>query len=398
MNLGPSSELYSFALRSVSQRDVLSIPHPNSNSSYELSFFGPSLSCNSLSAEDFSTFNTSLTEAYNALSLPGMHSFLGGVKALRKEVTVKYNAWVGTNGGYGTSYNLSNPYWNNDTGVQNTPSSANIIYFYLSSTRQQDDGSVLVACHLHNATYNVGFSFENSQQVIDVRSVTIKEAVPYNATVDIERPNYSNIVYNSVLYAFNNIVVAAATNDSMANVLYYGGPVSVSALRDFIEGEPSTKLTSDAVITTLEEMFQNITISTMSSPSLRLPDSQAKGIKGKTWYTVNIYVCEPTNLYIAYGCAFLASSLCVLWGLHLLLHRNRVSYSVCFSTILRTTRRSEMDGIVNADARVGNDPVPKAMEGVRLRYLVGERRSGGEGFALVHDENEMDVLSGEGTQ
>jgi hypothetical protein len=393
LNNGPSGDLYSVALGSVSRRDVLSIPAPNQNSSYELSFFGPSLSCNNLSAEDFSTFNTSLTEAYNTHSLPGMHTILGGTESSYNEASLalKYNAWVGTNEDYGVNYNLSNPYWNNDTNTTidpNHPRSANIIYFYLSSMPQQDV-SVLVACHLHNATYNVGFSFENSQQSINVRSVTVKEAVPYNATVDSEDPNYGNIVYSSVLYAFNNIVVATATNDTgteAPNVLYYGGPVSVSALRDFIEAEPPTKLSADAVINTLQEIFQNITLSTMTSPSLRLPNSQAKAIKTKTWHSVNIYIYEPTNLYIAYGCALLASSLCVLWGLYVLLRRNRVSYSVSFSTILRTTRRSEIDGIVNVDARKGNNPVPKAMKGVKLRYIVGERRSGGEGFALVHDD------------
>jgi hypothetical protein len=396
LNNGPSGVLYSVALGSVSQRDVLSIPPPSQNSSYELSFFGPSLSCNNLSAEDFSTFNTSLTEAYNTHSLPGMRTILGGVESVynKASLVLKYNAWVGTNEKYGVNYNLSNPYWNNDTDTTigpNHPRSANIIYFYLSSMPHQGDATVLVACHLHNATYNVGFSFENSQQSINVRSVTIEEAVPYNATVDIEDPNYGNVVYSSVLYAFNKIVVAAATNDTgteAPNVLYYGGPVSVSALRDFIEAEPPTKLTADAVINTLQETFQNITLSTMASPSLRLPYSQAKAIETKRWLTFNIYIYKPTNLYIAYGCALLASTLCVLWGLYVLLRRNRVSYSVSFSTILRTTRRSEIDMIVQEDARKGNNPVPEAMKGVKLRYIVGGRSGGGEGFALVHDDDD----------
>ena len=327
-----------------------------------------------------------------------MNTILGGVESVYNmaSLVLKYNAWVGSNAQYGMNYNLSNPYWNNDTNTTYDPyhpTSAHTIYFYLSSMPQPDDSSVLVACHLHNATYNVDFSFENSQQSIEVQSITIQEAVPYNATVDTEDTDYSNIVYNSVLYAFNKIVIAAATNDTgteAPNVLYYGGPVSVSALRDFIEAKASTRLNADDVINTLQEIFQNITLSTMASPSLRLPDSQAKAIETKTWHSVNVYIYEPTDLYIAYGCALLASSLCVLWGLYVLLYRNRVSYSVGFSTILRTTRRSEIDGIVSVEERRGNNPIPKAMKGVKLRYIVGKGQSGGEGFALVHNNDGHD--------
>ena len=112
-----------------------------------------------------------------------MGTILGEVESIYNQASLvlKYNAWVGTNETYGVNYNLSNPHWNNDTNTMVSPNHANIIYFYFSSNPRKDDGSVLVACHLHNATYNVGFSFENSQQSINVQSVTTKEAVPYNA-------------------------------------------------------------------------------------------------------------------------------------------------------------------------------------------------------------------------
>ncbi|KAI9789350.1 MAG: hypothetical protein M1816_006239 [Peltula sp. TS41687] len=402
INNGPSGNLYSVALGSVTRRDVLSIPPPSLNSSYDLSFFGPSLSCDNMSANQFSTFNASLAKAYKAQFLPGMATILGGVENTLNEASLvlKYNAWVETSEvDYGKPYNLSNPNWNNDTSTRMDPSSANTLYFYLSSNRLQYNSSVLVACHLHNATYSVSFSFENSQQSINVRSVAIGEEVPYNAKVDIEEPNYDNIVYNSVLHAFNNIVIAAATNDTgtkAPNVLYYGGPVGVSALQDYIEAKPSKKLTADAVIQTLQEMFQNITLSTMASPSLRLPDSQAQFIRTNTWRSVNIYIYEPSQLYIAYGCALLASFFCLLWGLYVSLYHNHASYNIGFSTILRTTRRNEMGGIVNTDARKGDQPVPKEMRTVRLKYIVGETRSGGEGFALVHDHGRIRRVVSEG--
>lgn len=88
-----------------------------------------------------------------------------------------------------------------------------------------------------------------------------------NDTVDIETPNYANLVYNAIYYAFNNIVIAAAINNTGVpnlNLLSYGpGPVLVSALRDYIEGD--APLDTSAVIATLQSMFQNITLSSLSA-------------------------------------------------------------------------------------------------------------------------------------
>lgn len=389
INNGPSGDLHAVALGSVSRRGILSIPPPSQNSSYELSFFGPALSCNSLSAADFSAFNTSLSAAYNNRYLPGMRTILGGVEALNpsRSLVLKYNAWVGT-----TDYNLSNPNWNNDTTTVNTLNQANVNYFYLSSSSSQNGSTVLVACHLHNATYNVRFSFENSQQSVNVLSVAIEEPVPYNATVDSDDPDYGNIVYNAVLDAFNNIVVGAATNDTgteAPNILYYGSPVSVSALQDFIESKSEYTLTSDAAIKTLESMFQNITLSSMSSPSLRLPDEETKVIKTTTWRSVNIFVYEPLDLYIAYGCALLASLACVFWGLYVLLHHNHVSYSLKFSTILRTTRLNGINEIVIPESRKGNDPIPREMKMIKLKYTI-DAESDEDGFAIAHGSGQDD--------
>lgn len=385
INNGPSGDLNAVALGSASRRDILSIPPPNQNSSYELSFFGPALSCNSLSAADFSTFNTSLSAAYNNTYLPGMRTILGGVEAIQSpgSLVLKYNAWMGT-----TDYNLSNPNWNNDTATVNTPNQANVNYFYLSSGSSQNESTVLVACHLHNATYNVSFSFENSQQSINVLSVAIEEPVPYNATVDYDDPDYGNIVYNAVLNAFDNIVIGAATNDTgteAPNILYYGSPVSISALRDFIESKSEYTLTSDAVVKTLEAMFQNITISLMSSPSLRLPDEETKVIKTTTWHSVNIFVYEPLDLYIAYGCALLASLACVFWGLYVLLRHNHMSYSLKFSTILRTTRLNEINDIVAPESRKGNDPIAREIKMIKLKYTI-DAKSDENGFAIAHGQ------------
>ena len=371
---GPSGTLYSVALGSVSLRDILPIPPPKQNSSYELSFFAPALSCNNLSAGELSNFEKSISAAQKAKYLPGQDTILGGVETVYNSTSlvVKYNAWIESHRGI----DLSNPSWNNGTNDQTSPDEANNQYFYFSS----NVNSLLLACHLHNATYNAGFTFQDSEQTINLKSVTLHELVPLNSTVDTTTPDYSNSVYNAIYYAFNNIVIATAINDTGStspNILSYGpGLVLVSALRDFIED--SSPLTTSTVITTLQSMFQNITLSTLSAPSLRLSDAQTSPIRTTTWRTVNVYVYDPQDLYIAYGCALLAAMLCVVWGLFLVLCRNKASYSLKFSTIVRTTRRREIDGIVDAGARMGEEPLPREMRQVKLGY------SADDGFAVVH--------------
>ena len=216
------------------------------------------------------------------------------------------------------NYNPSNPHWNNDTDTNtrfdpNHTRSANTIYFYLSSMPQQGDAA-LVACHLHNANYNVGFSFENSQSSIDVRSVTIEEAVPHNATVDIKYPNYGNVVYSSVLHAFNKIVVPAATNDTgteTPNVLYSGGSrLSFGTATIHRSGATSTKLSADAVIKHVTRNLPKYHIKQQCCPHRRSASSRSSGpkpSKRKEWHTVNILhlqthqplhslgICRPSN-------------------------------------------------------------------------------------------------------
>lgn len=364
---GPSGSLYSVAIGSAGQRDVLSIPSPARNASYDLSFYGPALSCTSLDEYDLSTFKTAITAAQHNQYLPVTATTYGGVENAYNSTghVVKYNAWIKDSTVYG--WDLQHPNWNNGSDNTAAPTTDNTQYFYISS----NDDDVLLTCHLHNATYDVQYTFENSEQSINVKSKSLHELAPWNATVDTDFPNYASVVYTSMLWAFNNIAIGAGINDTTAGainqgVLYYNGAVSVSILRDLIEGE--MPLTTETAIDALETMFTNLTLSILSSSSLRLADDQAKTITASTWRSVNVWEYEPDDLYIAYGCALLATLLCVLWGFYLVFQHNHLSYSIKFSTFLRTTRRKELDGLVAAEDRKGNDPLPKDMKEIKLAF------------------------------
>lgn len=101
-----------------------------------------------------------------------------------------------------------------------------------------------------------------------------------------------------------------------------------------------------------------------------------------TWYSQNVYVYGPTDLYIAYGSAVVCTFICVLWGCYTL-HRRRVSCNTDFSTILRTTRRDEFAQLVPREARAGNAPLPSHIKTARLIYIKhSDSREGG--FTLVN--------------
>ncbi|KAH9886789.1 hypothetical protein F4778DRAFT_773891 [Xylariomycetidae sp. FL2044] len=394
---GPSSDLYSVAVSSVSQKSVLAIPPPSQNSSYSISFAAPALACTAKSESDASAVNSLVNDAKNASYLPGMHTILGGVNS-PDGLAMKYNGWRNAVSGFQTSggfYNLSNPDWHNATAAEDeSPSTAydngrgekNENYFFFASDLPGGEPLSLVTCELHSAAYNVSFRFENGKQDVVVNSVAMNEQVASNAEVEYENPDWKNIVYSAVFDAFNSIVLGTALNDTTVasgtgNIMYYGGGlVQTSALRDFIEG--TRPLDTEAIRQTLEQTFQNMTISTLSSAALRRPEADAPPVDARTWRSVNVFSYQPADLYIAYGTGLLASALCVAWGLLVTLRRqNSASYSKSFSTIVRTTRSGALDALVPARDRKGEDPAPKALRRVRLVF---DDREGAQSHGSIY--------------
>ncbi|KAI0594242.1 hypothetical protein F4775DRAFT_606592 [Biscogniauxia sp. FL1348] len=397
---GPSSDLYSAAVSSVAQRNILSIPPPNQNSSYELTFHGPALACSQLSSAEVQALNASVAEAQENQYLPGSHTILGGVNSVTNPNSLKlrYNAWSYTTDGFSNRgcHNLTSPFWHNDTADAETNYSCrsdnNTNYFFLASDLPAANTIAGLTCQLHNGTYNVSFGYENGQQRIAVRSVTAGARIVSSSAVDYAQPDYSNVVYSAVFAAFNRVVLGAGVNDTAprssgtGGVAYHDGLVALSALRDFVEAR--RPLAAAAVQDTLEAMFQNLTVSTLAAAALRAPAPAPVPVD--TWRAVNVYAYRPRALYAAYASAFGAALLCVVWGLIVVARRGRRSYSLSFSTVLRTTRARELaDVVVGPAARRGTDPPPKDLSRVRLRYEDGGDDEGGDhGFRVFRAEGQ----------
>ena len=83
--------------------------------------------------------------------------------------------------------------------------------------------------------------------------------------------------------------------------------------------------------------------------------------------TQNLYTYQPFDLLLAYGLAILAAALCVAIG-SLAILANGASYSSDFSTVLRTTRNSQLNSFVSNDETDGIDPLPNHIAETELGY------------------------------
>lgn len=107
----------------------------------------------------------------------------------------------------------------------------------------------------------------------------------------------------------------------------------------------------------------------------------------------NAYSYDPRNLLIAYGIGILFSLIVVIFGL-LCIKSASVSYTNSFSTIVRTTRNSELDAVVPSAETSGAEPLSKHLSNVRLvlrRQDNGLEGSGGQSTFFAVDTKPDDM-------
>ncbi|KAL8985284.1 MAG: hypothetical protein Q9205_000982 [Flavoplaca limonia] len=129
--------------------------------------------------------------------------------------------------------------------------------------------------------------------------------------------------------------------------------------------------TRGALKSTLEELFQNLTISLLAEPyfkpnnsSIFAPEELAN-VTLRTYQ--NIYIYDRTTLWIAYGLSLLFSTLAAIVGL-IAVNLSGASYSNQFSTIMRVAKTGELN-VDLGDQRYdgfGRDPLPKHLKHARL--------------------------------
>ncbi|KAJ9641775.1 hypothetical protein H2201_003836 [Coniosporium apollinis] len=349
--LGPSAEVVRIALATAVSGAILAIPSPYQNATYRLQFYGPAIKCTPPNA----TFAEEFYEAVNA-------------EYNQTKSNRKYVSWVADAQYY---------------GQLNFSSSVRGLAY-----RTLDRSSVLAAtlyvmgplwpmylleCKLYNASFSVNFSFKYPSQSINLVALDYEHPVRglVNAKFDYastQSRNYSaetarNLSYAATMDAFGKVLVGEEVwYDNDHKVLYYS--LYTSTAIDWTTTETTRQ--------GLEQLFQNITLSFLSSDLLINNGTDTEYLPVSVMEYYNVYVYNARDLILPYGISIGCAMLCVAIGLWALIHTG-ATYSNRFSTILRTTRDPCFDRLVDPSDD-GSDPLPRNIAKAELALEDGFRR------------------------
>lgn len=262
--VGPSSDPLRAAFGSAMTGQQLVIPAANSNMSYTLNFLGPALRCDPAEA-------SFIREVYEAF----LDQLADPISQYR------YIAWVPVDKGQ-VNLNLTN------NGVFLDLVSTDTAHLYIIPNTSiagpmfadGSDGSSgndnihygyqdLLDCKLYNASYQAVFNFSYPSQTIDVRSRTLLN--PVNVSSDVSEWYFSDENAADVVQMQAQRICYQSIMDCVGRLL-----VGYESWRDGYKLQDSGNWASTSIDWTsrdtaqqgLEELFQNITLSMMSSPSL----------------------------------------------------------------------------------------------------------------------------------
>ncbi|RHZ70637.1 hypothetical protein CDV55_105263 [Aspergillus turcosus] len=446
---GPANSVMKVVEATASGGEILSISAPASNSSWRLSFPGPSLSCISVS----DPLRTAIIERVeNVTSCDQVYGFISWAP---DPTMNEYGEMVlemvlpfiksGNNSYRAQTTTLGATYWQGPLTLFMAafPGMLRRSYDPLNCSQSLANGTELVQnatelvqnatviqCSLQNSSYTVDFSYINGLQTVNISHTPFLNDVPYIDTVygthlsgwgsPETDPNVynttiiANLAYQAIMDAFAKLMVGSIS--SVRN--NYGGnagtfaapgawsfaldvsgtsilstPLSETAelgfLTQYVHDVPSDQQPSSywnglsvvepsnstlPLLDAIQQLFQNITISLMSSALLQ-PNYSSIYAPPDTNVTIttwgNVYSYSLPTLWIAYGIAILVTTISVLLGL-VAYFANHGSYSTKFSTIVRKTRKAPISPPFDVDDDNGRDPLPKSI--ARSKISIGDQK------------------------
>jgi hypothetical protein len=323
---GPQFEVMKVANAAAGQGAVLPIAAPGHqpNVSYVQQFAGPALQCKDvvepLRGQIISNVNTS---SWNTTTSYGYLAWVSTTKSLLPfdlvQVNDHYDQWQLRSISLGPTVGPLSMF------VFTSPNMRNPYSYGMDPEYDYYGNATIIKCQLMNATYSPSFNWTNGIRNLDVNRTTSTETVSYQQDVDctrflytqdvytadnytgnaqenISRPlsDYNNTIvrnfaYQSVMQAFGNILKGSISFPSFPNGLVVATSVMntvLGATRELsllqnntaddatslaslgpqvwpgVSIEMRTNNTSD-LRTALEDIFQNITMSLISSPLLQ---------------------------------------------------------------------------------------------------------------------------------
>ncbi|RTE82718.1 hypothetical protein BHE90_002663 [Fusarium euwallaceae] len=291
-----------------------------------------------------------------------------------------------------------------------------------------DSTSSVLRCHIHNSTYETRFNLTNGNQDVKVKVKDVEEkpldvitgvwasnplsnnteCTPLNMDTEcaLEPSLLRHLSYQALMDAFSEILVGSLAirrrkdddsvvfhgNTSIQSTVLTNTP-ELQVLRNLtllskdwamlqIEepkanewaykglwngpGEQRTTPLREA----LEELFQNITISLMSSPLLQ-PNKHSAFKPNDTEVAFStmhpVYIYARNRLWLAYGLGIACSTLIVCIGM-LAIYMNRASFSNTFSTLLRLGRGASLSSEIEKVDLDGRDPLPEYIKDMKIKF------------------------------
>jgi len=112
------------------------------------------------------------------------------------------------------------------------------------------------------------------------------------------------------------------------------------------------------------------------------------------YLTRNIFQYDTLDLLLSYFLSALAAAIAILVALHALF-LNRVSHSMSFSSIMRTTRNSDLDHLVREEPSkchcLGAAPLNKSLKKTHLKF---ESADGHTAFQITDSKQAVQVDEG----
>ncbi|KAI0971595.1 hypothetical protein F4678DRAFT_89997 [Xylaria arbuscula] len=403
---GPSTEVQKVANAVADGGNILPITPPTANSSWQLEFYGPSLSCHlmdddtRLQAESeiaYSLWNETSTNCYFPYGyLAWSWTFGDGTDPL-----VQINSNLSTYQIPTSSCMAIMPDLLDISG--DWDSVCNRVNLTTPSQPLGPGNMTFLQCDLHNSSYHVAFNYEPSRQsvtvdasqnevvpairflsfsntsdpVSDVYNATLLRQLSYTAVADafyqIIRGGISNDIRHSSLQVESKIISTVLLDTPELGFLssLYGLSPSASTLQTDLwntntsRGQslssPQNVKLQKSLQSAMEEMFQNITISLISSELLQpnMTSEFAPPMANVTTITYGpVYQYSSRDLWISYGVTVAVSAVASFIGLSAI-YFNNASYSDSFSSIYRTAHSAKLNVKMRAEDMNATDPLPR---------------------------------------
>ncbi|KAI5199164.1 hypothetical protein AUEXF2481DRAFT_31775 [Aureobasidium subglaciale EXF-2481] len=421
----PQFEVMKIVAAAAGQDDVLPFSAPGSqpNASYVQQFAGPALQCNDvaepLRGEILTNVNTSTFSEYTSYGyLSWTPSDENSLPFLLENVTSNGESYseyqlqsyaLGPGRGSSTPLSLFVATFPN---MQNPYTAGSLIsdYDYVGN-------ATIVKCQLKNATYASSFNWTNGIRDLNITVSPGSDGIVYHEGVDCSQFLYTpgvsvsdalkngsddisdynntiiqNFAYQSVMHAFGSIVTGSINYPRFPNGLVVatnvmdtvlGATPELLQLQNSTAGQmkglaslgrkvwpgisvESLPENSLDLRSSLEGLFQNVTMSLMSSKLLQsvvsVPDPATPyypppvNVTSITYQ--NLYAYSATMLWLSYGVALFLALITVIVG-SMAIFSSGFSYSSSFSTVLRTASHAAISTDISRNDATGQDPLPE---------------------------------------